>query len=190
MDMHLLLAIPRDIMRKGLRMIFSGDLHIASIHEAMDGDALRDQLECYPDAFVIVHQSLITDIQALPGDHFVIIASEPDRGLLLRAFAHGAKGYFLEGISTDLLRIALQLPKGQCLLDPALADWMFSSFSSDMHLPISNKLLTPRERQILDLRKQGLSNREIAARLVLSVNTVKSHLSHIAHKGSVKGKSF
>lgn len=181
MGMHLLIAVPRDITRRGLRAIFSEDQDITSIHEATCSEALQERLECSPTDFVIAHQSLITDIEALPGNHFVIIAGEPNRSILLKAFAHGVCGYFLEDISIELLQIALRLPKGQCLLDPALTLWILNNFSGDTKSIFSN-ILTSREQQILNLRSEGFSNHEIAKQLCLSVNTVKTHISHISHK--------
>lgn len=181
MDTHVLIAVPRDILRRGLRTIFAEDLGMACVQEVTNSEELKEQLGTYP-AFVVIHQSLVMEMQVLPRHHFIILTSEPDKYMLLEAYARGACGYLLESVSTELLRITLHLSKGECLVDPALASWMLNSFSIDAQSLITNTLLTPREQQICDLRSSGLSNREIAERLCITVNTVKSHISHIARK--------
>ena len=127
MELSLLIADPRRIYRKGFCSIFSRDPLIASIEEAATAEELNTKLVKTPIEAVIVNQSLITDITLLPESHVIIIATQPDREVLLTASKHGLSGYFLDEPDEDLLRKALHLKKGYCLLDPALTFWVLHS---------------------------------------------------------------
>lgn len=181
MELHLLIADPRRMYRKGLRDIFSRDPLIASIEEAATAEELKGKLAVIHIDAVIVNQPLITDISILPESHVIIIAKQPDGHMLLTASAHGLNGYFLDEPDEDLLRKALHYTKGICLLDPALTLWALHSErnsaenTQEIHLTIC-------EQEILTLRKQGLTTCEIAQRRWIAPSTVKKHLQNAARR--------
>lgn len=181
MGLHLLIAGPRPIYRKGLRDIFSRDPLIASIEEVATPEELKNKLATTHIDAVIVNQSFITNMSILPESHVIIIAAQPDREVLLMASEHGLSGYFLDKPDEDLLRKALHYSDGCCLLDPALTLWALHSgingaeYSQEIHL-------TTCEREILTLREQGLTTSQIAQRRSISQTTVKTHLRNAARK--------
>ena len=181
MGLHLLIAGPRPIYRKGLRDIFSRDPLIASIEEAATTEELNDKLVTTHIDAVIVNQSLISDISTLPESHVIIITTQPDRKVLLAASERGLSGYFLDEPDEDFLIKALHYTKGICLLDPALTLWALHwgingvENMQEIHLTIC-------EQEILTLREQGLTTCEIAQRRSISQTTVKTHLRNAARK--------
>ena len=161
MELSLLIADSRRIYRKGFRSIFSRDPLIASIEEAATAEELNDKLATTHIDAVIVNQSLIPDISTLPESHVIIIATQPDREVLLTASKHGLSGYFLDEPDEDLLRKALHYPDGCCLLDLALTlwalHWGINSVENGQKVH-----LTTCEQEVLILRGQGLTTHEIA----------------------------
>jgi two-component system nitrate/nitrite response regulator NarL len=145
--------------------------------------ALFAALETSRPDRIIIHQSLLEDITALPEGRCIIITARPDKQMLQAALMH-ARGYLLEQTTSERLLMASLLGPGSCLIDPALAPWLHEVLSKQnpSHLDASHEPLTAREQEVLDLRKKGLSNKEIAQQLCLSENTVKSHFLHIQQK--------
>lgn len=180
--LHMLIAEPRTIYRKGLHTIFSHDSSIASVDEARTREELEDKLATKEVDFVIAHQSLVSDISLLSRNQFVLLVNEPNKDMLMAACTHGACGYFLENSSEDLLLATLHLPQGAFLLDPALTHWALEDVSDDNVLLADASRLTPRELEVFGLYKSGISNSAIAEQLHISKSTVKKHIEHINRK--------
>lgn len=186
MGLRLLIAEPRAVYRKGLYTIFSHDSSVQSIHEATTVAEFQTKLCPRLIDFVIVNQTFITDMSLLPKDHFVIITDKPDRAIFDAAISYGLRGYLLESSLETLIRLVLYLPPGQCLLDPALTLWVIKTAHDDTFSEPQYYMLTPREQEILALRRAGQSYQHIAVSLCISKETVKKHLQHIAHKLNMK----
>src|SRR5258708_37914293 len=141
MEQSVLIAESREILRAGLRAIFTNDPFVSSIYEATTSEELKKRLvSCLPD-LVVVHQSLVTDIMQLPRGRFVILATEPDKNMLLAACAYGARGYFLENASAELLRMSLWLTDKMFLLDPILTQWLLDCISCEILTSSSSEIL-------------------------------------------------
>lgn len=186
MEVHILIAAQRAILRAGLRAIFSSDQRIAEIHEVASTEELIRYLENYIPDLVIIHQMLITDLDILPRDHFIIITGKPDKNIFLAALKHGGRGYLLEDTSAEALLMASTLSAETFIFDRALTPWIIEHLSGDFRLPLRNEVLTAREQEVLDLRNRSFSNLAIAEKLNISENTVKSHLLHISRKQRIK----
>jgi DNA-binding NarL/FixJ family response regulator len=187
MGQSVLIAESREILRAGLRSIFSSDPFVTCIYEAATSEELKKHLVTYKPDLIVVQQTLITDILLFPRGHFVIVATEPDKNMLLAAFAYGARGYLLENSSADLFHLTLQLTNGMFLLDPKVTPWLLGCISGDILPSVSNDVLTVREKEIFDLLLTGsLTNRAIAKKLCISEATVKTHLAHIFRKLNIK----
>ena len=187
MEQTVLIAESREILRAGLRAIFANDPLVSCTYEATTSEELKKRLQsCVPD-LVVVHQSLVTDMMQLPKGRFIILATEPDKNMLLAACAYGARGYLLEDASAELLRMTLYLKDKMFLLDPILTPWLLDRISGDILPSASNEILTTREQEIFNLvLTNGLSNRAISERLCISEATVKTHLAHIFRKLNIK----
>jgi DNA-binding NarL/FixJ family response regulator len=111
-----------------------------------------------------------------PDAKVLIFTAYSERSLLGRGLESGAKGYILkEAPHQTLVRAIEKIAQGEGYVDPALMPaFLAGKDSTDM--------LTTREREILQLLADGLSNADVAARLFISAETVKSHVRHILTK--------
>ena len=114
--------------------------------------------------------------ERLPETAVLIFTAYSERSLLGRGLESGAKGYILkEAPHATLLRAIEKVAAGEGYVDPALMpSFLPGKDQTDM--------LTGREREILQLLADGMSNADVAARLFISQETVKSHVRHILSK--------
>lgn len=180
MPTRVVIAIPSAIYRKGLSSLFP--VETFSVCEVETENDLTDKLRTESVDFVIVGQSLIRDISLLPKGKFILIAREPDRAYFLEAVAHVVRGYFLSSVAPELIVEAMNALPGHCYFDPALASWFTDLLSKSGESRSDDSALTSREQEVLALKQQHLSTREIAARLHISETTVKKHVHHIRQK--------
>ncbi len=180
--MNVLIAVPHDLLRRGLHTLFAEDRRIASIYDAATTEELKAQLTFRVPHMVVIHQALVTDINILPRDHFIILTGRPDLHILREALAYGLRGYLLESTSTDLLLMTLFLAKPMFFLDPALATWLLEKLSDDNPPLIDDAVLTPREREVFYLLHDDLEDKGIAEQLYISHATVRTHVASILHK--------
>jgi DNA-binding NarL/FixJ family response regulator len=121
----------------------------------------------------------------------VIMVTMHDNPAYLRdAVRAGAAGYLLKDVSKEELVDAIrQVSTGGAFIESKLLRGMLSEMKPAGPVPSAAKNLTKREREILGLVAEGLSNREIADKLVLSPETVKSHVAAILEKLNVSDRT-
>jgi DNA-binding NarL/FixJ family response regulator len=180
--LKILIAEARDILRAGLRTILSSDERIGHIYEAVNQQDLQNCLDSYSLDLVIVNQSLISDITILPRGQFVILTPELNMLSFYEAYKHGARGYLLENTSSDLLCTALCLTEGAFLIEPVLVTRVIEAMSGNTSFDISEDLLTPREREVVSLLRDGMDRHTMARHLCISEATLKTHIKNIARK--------
>src|ERR1043165_3834412 len=126
--------------------------------------------------------------QELPVMKVIALGLDESDPLVLRCIEAGAKGYVAKDQSVDALLNAISLiQRGETICSPRVAFTLFSRIAElavDGHneLPAGVSRLTPREIEILQLISDGLSNNQIAQRLMLSLYTVKNHVHNILEK--------
>jgi DNA-binding NarL/FixJ family response regulator len=112
-------------------------------------------------------------LDALPETAILMLSMHSEETLVRQAMDAGARGYLLKNaLNLDLAAAIKRVAAGDTVLDPALV----------REAPLAgerNRRLTPREHEVLQLICDGLSNREIAAKLDLSVNTIAVHRANI-----------
>jgi DNA-binding NarL/FixJ family response regulator len=179
-----LIADDHEIVREGLRLSLSRAPHIRVVGEASDGESAISLAERRrPDVVVmdirmpgmdgLEATKALTDL--LPGTNVLLFTAFSERSLLGRGLESGARGYLLkEATNETLVRAIEKVAAGDGYVDPALMPTFLSRDSQD--------LLTPREREILQLLADGMSNADVAAKLFISQETVKSHVRHILAK--------
>ena len=186
MGKDILIAEARAIVRTGLRMIFAGDQLVDTIDEVGTVEELKKYLASNTPDFIVAHQALVGDLSALTRCNFIILATEPDKNILIDAYSCGACGYLLENASPYLFLLALQMTDKMFLLDPAITPWLLMSISGDILPSSSHDVLTTREIEIFKLMNSNLTNRAIGERLCISEATVKTHVVHIFRKLNIK----
>ena len=117
-----------------------------------------------------------TLLERVPDTAVLIFTAYGERSLLQRGLESGARGYILKETPHEtLLRAIEKVAAGETFVDPGLmAEFIAGRGQMDV--------LTPREREILQLLADGMSNADVAAKLFISQETVKSHVRHILTK--------
>ena len=180
-----LIVDDHEVVREGLRLSLSRAQHIRVIGEASDGEqaiALVERRK--PDVVVMdVRMPGMDGLEAtkqitekVPGTAVLIFTAFSERSLLARGLDSGAKGYILKEAPHDMLLRAIErVAKGEGYVDPALMPAFLSGKDQ-------TDMLTAREREILQLLADGMSNADVASKLFISQETVKSHVRHILTK--------
>jgi DNA-binding NarL/FixJ family response regulator len=180
-----LIVDDHEVVREGLRLSLSRAPHIRVIGEASDGASAVALAERRKPNVVIMDVRMpgmdgleATKIltEKVPESAVLIFTAYSERSLLGRGLESGAKGYILkEAPHQTLLRAIEKVAGGEGYVDPALMPAFLTGKDKD-------EMLTGREREILQLLADGMSNQDVAAKLFISQETVKSHVRHILAK--------
>ncbi len=177
-----LLADDHPLVRRGFRRMLEDDPALVVVAEAGDGDeAVRLAKAARPRVVLIDYampgmngvaatRAILRDA---PETAVVVLSMHSEDALVRQAIEAGARGYVLKSaIDLDLAAVVKRAASGEVVLDPRLT-------ASQGRKGDRGSVLTPREREVLQLICDGKSNREIAAALNLSVNTVAVHRANI-----------
>jgi DNA-binding NarL/FixJ family response regulator len=191
-----------ELMRTGLRAVLSSDDGIEVVEEAGDGEqAVRRAKRCRPDVVLMDVRMPRQDgiaatadlLAAAPESKVVILTTFEEDEYIDGALRAGASGFLLKRTSPEELTAAIhRIAAGEALLSPSVTRWVIDQMvsrpiagaSTNPHLAE----LTPRERQVLELIARGLSNREIATKLVIEETTVKTHVKQVLTKLGVRDR--
>lgn len=128
--------------------------------------------------------------------HVVVLTTYADDASVLEALRAGARGYLTKDAGAEDIRGAIEaVSHGAAALDPAVHHHVVAALGGGGEAPAGAATpelpdgLTPREAEVLGLIAQGLSNAEIAATLVVSEATVKSHVNHLFAKAGVRDRA-
>ena len=184
-EITVLLADDHEVVREGLRLALLRSSHIRVVGEASDGETAVQLVERRrPDIVVMdLRMPTMDGIEAteeilkrVPDAKVLIFTAYSERALLQRGLESGAKGYVLkEAPHETLLRAIEKVAAGDTFVDPSLIPSLATGRDGQ-------EILTAREREILQLLADGMSNAEVATRLFISQETVKSHVRHILAK--------
>jgi len=181
-EISVLLVDDHSLVRKGFRRILDDDPEIRVIGEAADGtEAVKLAQELKPRVIVMDMampglngmQASIEILKVLPNTAILMLSMYSEENYVRNALEAGAKGYILKNaMDIDLAAAIKQVAAGQRVIAPGL-------LSSTPEPDPDDGKLTNREKQILQLIAEGKSNKEIAALLELSVNTVSVHRANL-----------
>jgi DNA-binding NarL/FixJ family response regulator len=191
-----LLADDHAVVRSGLSKILELDPSIEVVGEAKDGqDAISKAEELKPDiilmdimmprcngleAMSIIHEKL-------PGTRVLFLTVSEKEEDLFKALRSGAQGYILKSASVnELLEAVKQTAAGESMLSPGLATRLIAEFR---HKDEEDNKLSDREKEVLNLVGQGLTNSEIAERLFIGESTVRTHLQRLLYKLNLKNRA-
>jgi len=197
---RVLLADDHTLMRRGLRLIVEQQPDLVVVGEAEDGrQAVALSASVKPDVAVLdIGMPNLNGIEAAKqltdgdsGAAVVILSMHADETYILRALKAGARGYLLkDSAESDLVRAIRSVAEGKSFFSPAVSKVMLEDYVKKLQRTGSEDsydLLTPREREILQLVAEGKSNKEVANLLHLSVYTVETHRANIMEKLKLKG---
>ena len=193
-----LLADDQPIVRSGLRTLLNAESDIKVVGEAGDGaEALEQAVRFHPDVVVMdIRMPAMDGIEATrrlaadPGltDIRVLVLTTYDEDeMVFRALRAGAAGFLLKDVDPeDLIRAVRVVAAGEALLAPRATRRLIEAFTArpEVAAPSARMVgaLTERERQIAALVATGLSNHEIASKLVISPDTARTHVSRVMGK--------
>jgi DNA-binding NarL/FixJ family response regulator len=186
LSLRLVLVEDHEALREGLELLLGreGCTVVGTAGSLDEGEALIAQTE--PDVAVVdIRLGAESGIEltrrlldANPDQRIVLYTGESDSDVLFDALDSGARGYALkEGSPGELVSALQTVADGGTYVDPRLRPALLSRRTTQ-RLPT----LSPREREIMDLLAQGLTGEQVAERLVLSAETVKTHIRNAMNK--------
>jgi DNA-binding NarL/FixJ family response regulator len=182
---RLILADDHGLVRAGLRALIERAGGIEIVAEAADGQAaLRAIAEHRPElALLNISMPELNGLEVVarataqhPRTRLIVVSSHADEEYVRRAMALGAAGYLLKASDRDELLQAIQaVARGDLWLGPAVARSVVTALRRGEAPTDAFELLTPRQREVLQLVAEGHPSKAIADRLGVSVKTVESH---------------
>lgn len=198
---RVLLVDDQELIRAGLRGILRSSFGFEIVGELGDGtDVVRTVEELSPDVVVMDVRMPGTDgvtaTQLLRAEDsappVLVLTTFEDDEILAAALRAGAAGFLLKGVpAEDLQRAVRTVAEGGSWLDPAVTGRVLTAYREGTTSLPSGALdvLTPREREVLELIGNGLSNTEIAERLTLGEGTIKTHVGHLFAKLQLRDRA-
>ena len=206
MSIRVLLVDDQQLVRTGFRMILDGEDDIEVVGEAADGrEGVAEARRSRPDVVVMdIRMPALDGIEATrqlvregvsPASRVLVLSTFDADENVVEALRAGASGFLLKDVTpVDFVAAIRTVARGDALLAPAVTRRLLDRYAD--RLPPVNperdrrlRDLTEREVEVLTLIARGLSNREIADRLVLAEPTVKTHVSHVLDKLELRDRA-
>jgi DNA-binding NarL/FixJ family response regulator len=195
MTIRVILADDERLVRTGLRMIIGAEPDITVVAEACDGNEAIEAARRVPADVLLMDVRMpnldglaaTRQVVARPGHPRVIVLTTFDLDeYVFEALRAGAGGFLLKDVPERELIAAIRVAAdGGSIVAPSITRRLIERFAAapDPSAAKSElELLTPREAEVLRLLARGLSNAEIAAALVVSEHTAKTHVAHVLDK--------
>lgn len=194
---RVLIADDHSVLREGLRMMLDTQPDIEVVGEAADGrEAITQAAALQPQVMLLdLIMPEMGGLEALgaihrvaPQTQVVVLTSAEEEETMVAAMRAGAQGYLLKtepaGAVVNAIRAAA---RGEAALAPSVALRLMHAVAHPT--PHPEDALSPREREVLALLGQGLSNKQIAARLNMAEKTARAHVSSILQKLNLEGRT-
>lgn len=195
-EIRVLITDEHNLFREGVRMILSRHSQIKVVGEAIPGnDTIKKIGSLKPDIVLLDIDNSQTDLLDVINDikqkssstKILFLTSKIPGDGIYKALRSGANGYILkDSNATELVKAIQSVQEGELWLERKMITKMIKGHrgkNPDDGLETSpEEQLTNREREVLSLLVQGLTNKEIAQKLFISEKTVKSHLSSVFRK--------
>jgi DNA-binding NarL/FixJ family response regulator len=201
----IVVADDHEVVRAGFAALLDTQPDFTVLGTACDGgEAVRVCRELRPDVVLMdVRMPSLDGIEATrqlagagdPGPRVLILTTFDLDEYVFDALRAGASGFLLKDVTAERLFDAVRvIAAGEALLAPAVTRRLIGEFTRlrpvpDALAPTVMVTLTPRETEVLRLVAEGMSNPEIARRLVVTEETVKTHVSHILAKLGLRDRT-
>jgi two-component system, NarL family, response regulator NreC len=194
-QIRIVLADDHTIIRSGLRLLLEQQPDFKVVAEASDGrQAVQLVAKHHPNVVVLdIGMPELNGIEATrqivaqdPHPDVVILSMHSDESYVLRALKAGARAYILKNAAeADLIRAVQAVSEGKSFFSPVISKMLLEDYVRrvrEKEVEDSYDLLTPREREILQLIAEGKTNKEMATILGLSPHTIETHRGNILEK--------
>jgi two-component system response regulator NreC len=198
--LRILLADDHETVREGLKMIINSQPDMEVVGEAGDGQAAISRArELLPDIVVMdVSMPRLNGLKATeklreicPQVKVVTLSRHADDGYIQQLLKAGARGYVLkQSAASELLRAIRVVTSGNTFLDPKLVPRVIDTYKgrSNTLRGEPNNTLSDRESEVLRFISLGYSNKEIAAKLSLSIKTIEAHKANAMRKLNISSR--
>jgi DNA-binding NarL/FixJ family response regulator len=194
-SIYVLLVDDHRILRAGLRILLDAQPDIQVVGEANDGrQAIVEAQRLHPNVIIMdITMPDMSGIEAtqrikrlMPDTKILILTMHDNEAYLFQSLRAGASGYILkEAADTELISAIRMVQSGRFYLSRLAQSMMVEDYLTRVRLGEEKDIyndLTEREREILKLIAEGLTNNQIAEKLVISPKTVDTHRTHIMDK--------
>jgi DNA-binding NarL/FixJ family response regulator len=198
---RVLVADDQRVVREGLVLLLELLGGIEVVGAAADGEqAMALAADLRPDVVLMdLRMPRLDGVAATrrlrerdPGVRVIALTTYDDEHSVMEAVRAGARGYLTKDAGAEEIRQALEaVVRGEAAIDPAVQHHLLDALATGAPATAGTLPdgLTPREAEVLSLIAEGLSNAEIAHRLVVSEATVKSHINHLFTKIGVRDRA-
>lgn len=187
---RVLIVDDHPVARRGLQTLIQQALEATAITEAADGTGALDQVEAMEPDLIILDLRIPGEnparlcaqlLRRAPRARLVVFTAFDDRQEIRECLAAGAQGAVLKDASeADIGESLRRIMNGETVIDPRIAERIALEYTQVLRGERIH--LTPREREVLQLLAEGLSNRAIAETLSLAESTVKGHVATLLEK--------
>ena len=204
-EIRVLVADDQQLVREGLRVLLDLIPDIRVVGEAADGVAAAEQAQrIKPDVVLMdVRMPRLDGVAATckvremcPDAQVIILTTFDDDEYVFEGLRAGAAGYLLKDVPSEQLAEAIRAAaRGEAFIQPSVTRKVVAEFArmaEREHVRREQPLVEPlsaREMEVLALLAEGLSNQEIAERLIIAPGTVKNHVSNILSKLAVRDRT-
>jgi DNA-binding NarL/FixJ family response regulator len=188
-----IIADDHEIVRHGLRGILESDGSCRVVAEASDGLSAAQLVEKHKPAVLVLDLNMprVHGLEVLrqvrtssPHTKVIVLSMHNDEPYVIEALRGGAMAYLLKGSeSQDISRALKEVMAGRRYLSATLSEWAINALMTkpaDDSDPLH--ILTQRERMVLQLAAEGLSNTEVAEKLFISPRTAETHRTNLLRK--------
>jgi DNA-binding NarL/FixJ family response regulator len=206
MSIRVLLVDDQELVRTGFRMVLTGEEDIEVVGEAANGhDAIASAARTRPDVIVMdIRMPVMDGVEAtrrlaetdaeVSRPRILVLTTFDTDEHVMDALRAGASGFLLKDVTPAAFVAAIRVvAAGDALIAPSVTRRLLDRFArlpspADGSSEVLGQL-TERELEVLKLVAEGLSNREIAERLVLAEPTIKTHVSHLLLKLDLRDRA-
>ena len=191
-DIRILIVDDHDIVREGQRALIETEPGMELVGEAKDGiEAVELAKRFQPDVILMdLHMPKKDGVEAIteikgenPESRILVLTSFNEDEKVYAAIKAGAMGYLLKDSSPQkILKSIRKVYRGETSIGPRIAQKLMREIQRTSDSPPTEEPLTTREMEVIKLIAEGLSNQEIAEKLVISERTARTHITHILGK--------
>jgi DNA-binding NarL/FixJ family response regulator len=191
---RVIIAEDHNLVRQGIRVLVEQSGEVQVVAEASTGEeAVKLVTEYEPDVIIMdLSMPRLDGCQAAErilnlnvATRIIILSMHADTTLIQQLLRRGVKGYLLKDAVTDELMLAVRsVSQGKMFISPTISDSVMTMLLSppDTDANSAADLLTPREREVLQLVAEGHTNSSVANELSISVKTVEKHRANVMSK--------